>query len=321
MTSLLVNSQAANSPAVMIEKVYSFTGLCDGSAAVALDHRHFAVADDETNVVRVYQLDGKTEPISFIDLTEHLDVDPEEPETDIEGAARIGNKIYWITSHGRNKNAKRRPSRHRLFATEIIAGAVPSLKPPRNFSKSFLEDLLKEKRFDSFPLKTAEKLAPKAEGGFNIEGLAAWNSTQLLVGLRNPVPEGKALLFEVTNPEAAMEGQKTVFGKAHQLDLDGFGVRDIFQVDDFYLILAGPTDGSSNFRIFRWDGKQGLKALSEKQIFEGYNPEAIFQFPGSGPEIFHVVSDDGTVKSGGKECKDLEDSEKRFRLLQVRIEH
>ena len=45
-------------------------------------------------------------------------------ESDIEGAARLGGRIYWITSHGRSKKGKRRSNRYRLFATDI-ADAPP----------------------------------------------------------------------------------------------------------------------------------------------------------------------------------------------------
>ena len=49
---------------------------------------------------------------------------PKEPEADLEGATRIGDDIYWITSHGQNKNGKNRPSRHRLFATAVAQKAT-----------------------------------------------------------------------------------------------------------------------------------------------------------------------------------------------------
>ena len=60
-----------------------------------------------------------------------LAVDAEHPEADIEGAARVDNRIYWITSHGRNKDGKERPSRYALFATDIVTEGrdVPALKP------------------------------------------------------------------------------------------------------------------------------------------------------------------------------------------------
>jgi len=36
--------------------VLAFRGLCDASAIVALDAEHVVIADDETNVLRVYTL-------------------------------------------------------------------------------------------------------------------------------------------------------------------------------------------------------------------------------------------------------------------------
>ena len=47
-------------------------------------------------------------------------VDSSHPESDIEACTRVGDIIYWITSHGRSKKGKWRNSRYRLFATEIF---------------------------------------------------------------------------------------------------------------------------------------------------------------------------------------------------------
>ena len=34
------------------------------------------------------------------------------PEADIEGATRVQDRVYWITSHGANNDGEVRPSRH-----------------------------------------------------------------------------------------------------------------------------------------------------------------------------------------------------------------
>ena len=38
------------------------------------------------------------------------------------GAARIGDVVYWIGSHARNKNGRYRPERHRFLALKISHG-------------------------------------------------------------------------------------------------------------------------------------------------------------------------------------------------------
>src|SRR3954467_14025241 len=83
-----------------------YTDMCDASGAVALDGELFAVADDEDNKLRIYHSSTGGPPVKVFDPTSFLHVDPKEPEIDLEAAARIRDRIYWITSHGRNRNAK-----------------------------------------------------------------------------------------------------------------------------------------------------------------------------------------------------------------------
>lgn len=146
------------------------TGAADGSAAAALDAEHFVAASDEDSVLRVYQRMGGGPPVESIDLARFLGVPATSPETDIEGAARIGQRIYWISSHGRDKEGNVDPARWRFFATEIRAaerGAelLPVGKPYRDL----LADLLADKQFQSFTLAAAAKLAPKSPGGLRLE--------------------------------------------------------------------------------------------------------------------------------------------------------
>ena len=40
----------------------------------------------------------------------------------------IGNRIYWISSHGTNSEGEVQERRHRLFATEIVGTTPPTVK-------------------------------------------------------------------------------------------------------------------------------------------------------------------------------------------------
>ena len=93
------------------EEVLVYRGASDASAAVAVSEDMFVVADDENNILRVYRTDVGGMPVETFDLTEFLGTEREHAEADIEGATKTGNRIYWITSHGRNKDGKRRPNR------------------------------------------------------------------------------------------------------------------------------------------------------------------------------------------------------------------
>jgi len=83
-----------------------YRGTSDASAAVAIGRDMFIVADDENNILRVYKTTESGLPLFSFDLTEFLEVELEHPEVDIEGATIIGERVYWISSHGRNKDGK-----------------------------------------------------------------------------------------------------------------------------------------------------------------------------------------------------------------------
>jgi len=141
-------------------------------------------------------------PIFYYDLTSFLDIEPEHLEADIEGATRVAERIYWITSHGRNKDGEPRPNRYRFFATDVkIQDGNISIRPVGIPCKSLVHSLLKTismnhleldkvTRFDAAKLteKERQKLAPK-EHGLNIEALcASADGRTLYIGFRNPRP-------------------------------------------------------------------------------------------------------------------------------------
>src|SRR4051794_30807206 len=185
------------------------TSMCDASAAVAVGADQFVVANDEDNVLRVYRTDQSGGPVASFPMDSFLDVEPEHPEADIEGAARIGDRIYWITSPGRNKDAKMRPNRRRLIATEVReTGGRITLTGVGTPYKDLLKDLTKDSDLDAFRLDAAAEEAPEDEGGLNIEGLAATPRGHLLIGFRNPIRKGRALLIPLKNPDEVIRGRR-----------------------------------------------------------------------------------------------------------------
>jgi hypothetical protein len=51
--------------------------------------------------------------------------------------------------------------------------------------------MFQDEQLKDYELEKAEKLAPKEEGGLNIEGLTATPNGELLIGFRNPIPKEK----------------------------------------------------------------------------------------------------------------------------------
>ncbi|HTE55113.1 MAG TPA: hypothetical protein VK698_29880, partial [Kofleriaceae bacterium] len=71
-----------------------FTGACDASGAAGLSGGRIAVADDEDNHLRVYDLDAGGAPLELLDVSADL-VDPggKHPELDLEASATVGSRI------------------------------------------------------------------------------------------------------------------------------------------------------------------------------------------------------------------------------------
>ncbi len=303
-------------------QVKLYTGCCDASAGASLTEDLFVVASDEDNTLRIYRRGAGGPPVGRVALSGFLQADPDKPESDLEAAAQVGKRIYWITSHGRNKNAKERESRHRFFATELSgAGDQPQLRPVGRPYKRLLDDLLQDRRLAQFGLAEASRRAPKDRGGLNIEGLSADGDGHLLIGFRNPIPQGKALIVPLLNPnDVVMQGARAQLGEPSLVDLGGLGVRDIVRRDGRFWLIGGSYDKEPPSRLFVWDGaaRQGTPVAAP--LLKGLNPEALFSFPGRPADEFEVLSDDGTLKIQGKDCKKLADaSEQRFRAVTIKV--
>lgn len=293
-----------------------YRGLCDASAAVALDARHFVVADDEHNVLQVFRRDAP-DAVGRIDLDAFLGTEAGR-ESDIEGAAETGGVIYWIASHGRNSAGKKRDERHRLFATERVPGATPpTLRPVGKPYTRLLDDLLDAPQLKGYHLKDASKRPPEAPGGLNIEGLATTPGGALLVGFRNPLPRGRALVVAITNPAQVVRGQRAKIGSVIELPLGERGIRSLERVGSGYLVVAGPPADDGTFALFRWSGVAGEAPVPMPAVALGsLRPEALFAWPGSN-EV-QLLSDDGGIRIGDEECKSLPAAQRAFRSLVVR---
>jgi hypothetical protein len=300
--------------------------MCDASASAALGKDHFVVADDEANILMIYRR-GQADPISKgVELSGFLGTAADK-ESDLEGAAAIENRIYWISSHGTNSSGKVQDRRKRFFATEIVEGAEPTVKTIGKPYSELLDDLLKDTRFDKYDFKNAATRPPKTPDALNIEGLAATDDKKLLIGFRNPLSkEKKALIIPIENPDKVIADPvqgaakiHAIFGEPIELFLENRGIRSIENDGQGgYLIVAGAIDKESESSLYRWSGKRDDKPVLLPAVkFAGLNPEAMHLVPGTG-EV-EILSDDGTVKTAGVECKDQGDgSKKSFRGITVK---
>ena len=294
-----------------------FTGMCDASGAVTLPGGRFVVADDEDNVLRVYDAQRGGAPLSATDLSPDLGLPSKKkaPETDLEAATLLGDRALWLTSHGRNSKGKPQSSRLRLFAT--TAGVSPRLvgKP----YSQLLEDLLQAPALARFGLQAASEKAPKQPGALNIEGMTARpDGRSVVIGFRNPVPRGKALVVPLLNPlEMIDAGQAARLGEPQLLDLAGRGIRSISFWRGRYLLIGGGIADEKTSRLYTWDGKAD-RPRPIAVTLDDLNPEGFASFEDR-PQVL-LLSDDGSREVGGAPCKKLKDpARKRFRGRWVQV--
>ena len=151
-------------------QVQTHTRMCDASAGVASTSNpaNFFVANDEDQgevALRLYSLDTPGQgPLKVTHVSSaFLELEAAHQEVDVEGAARIGNDIYWIGSHSASKDGKPRPNRRRLFAAREEPGSNGILSPFGKPYKGLIDDLEKDDRYKPLGLAVAGRKAPKDE--------------------------------------------------------------------------------------------------------------------------------------------------------------
>jgi hypothetical protein len=259
-------------------------------------------------------------------MTKFLGIEREHPEADIEGATMVGRRIYWITSHGRNKDGKMRPNRYRFFATAIkVENDSVTISPIGRPSRTLVHRLINIKTMSSLGLDKAtrfdedlsnrqrERLAPK-ENGLNIEALcASADGRTIYIGFRNPRPidrerrRANAIIIPLHNPNEVVERAETpIFDEPILWDLKGLGIRSMeySRFHKAYFIIAGSFDEADAFALYCWSGKKDESPELVRQLNQSnLNPEALVPFENSSKLL--LLSDDGSLSikvTGPHEC-------------------
>jgi hypothetical protein len=279
-----------------------FEGAVDGSAVADVGEGFFVGATDENNEFRLYDVQGGLSSKKLdvgVDAAVKSTLGVEKiKECDLEGAAKIGDLIFWIGSHGRNKNAEEKKERQVLFATKLSgSGKDAKLKIAGKVYTKLLDDLVSDPALAPFDLGKAAALAPKEEGALNIESLAA-DGDKLWIGFRNPKNNAKeALLVPLLNPtDLIKEGARAKLGDPVALKLGGLGVRDMVAWNDGFLIIAGDFEdrfepSAKPSRVFYW--KPGTDPQDIGVDFGDLNPEAIVIIGQGAKARILILSDDG----------------------------
>jgi uncharacterized protein DUF3616 len=301
-----------------------YRGVCDGSAAVGLDATHFLAFSDNDNRLRVFERGATAAPAQQFDLTGALAI---ANEADFEDAALAGTRVYVIGSHGRKNDGTLDRSRYHLAAIDL-GGAAPTLTFAfAGRTDRLLDDMLDAANWTTpnteviAALRNASQLdqsknsnlAPKASGT-NIEGLAAMPGPGLVIGLRNPRPNGRAIVVTLANAPQAIAGAPAHFTDATALDLGGLGIRAMTWSAPLAtaLIVAGPSDGSDGpFRLYRWGGL-GTPAMFDRDLAvpAHAHPEAIVTYPGT--RDVQLLYDGDGVQLGNNSCDNTSADQREF---------
>jgi hypothetical protein len=308
-------------PVLAQQDLVTFKGMCDASGAVPLDANRFMVADDEDNVLRVYDAVKGGEAVdTFVLTAEELGIQqlkkihpktgkPRNFELDIEAATYIDGTSFWITSHARNSKRKQKSERFQFIGLRRDAARQnwEFIGKPHD---GLLPALIADPRFAPYDLVQAADKGAEEVGGLNIEGMTARAQGGVFIGFRNPVPQGRALVVALLNPEKVILGEKPQFLDPIELDLKGLGVRGLTSWRGDYVIAGGGATEQRDAVLFSWSGGSEAPVPLSLPIPADFNPEAFFT-----PEDrsrFMVLSDDGAREVGGVACKKLKDPGQKF---------
>lgn len=138
----------------------------------------------------------------------------------------------------------------------------------------------------------------------NIEGLA-WDPVgrRLLLGLRAPVVDGKALIVPVRLADEAgpfTAANLRADGPAIRLDLGGAGIRGI-EFDDqsrLFRVISGASLDEENreFRLLDWDGKPGSSVRETRTYNRRDKPEGVTSATIGGRRMTILVFDVGSFE-------------------------
>jgi hypothetical protein len=148
-----------------------------------------------------------------------------------------------------------------------------------------------------------------ANPGFNIEGLAWAPKADLLLGLRSPLIDNKAIVLRLPNAATWITKPSTPMKLSveQELDLGGRGIRGMCydEKQKGYWLIAGmaadPEDGTStkpnDWSLYFWDGKSTIKKVwdrAQDPVTKALDaPEAICLVPRGDGRALLLISDDG----------------------------
>ncbi len=233
-----------------------FEHVFEPSGITQLANGKFVLVEDEQK--RAFSLlqfnQGNTEKFYTKESRLHAHGNPQQIFAahfldDLEGIARESEQyIFAIGSHN-NNSVKRAANRKKLIRARVSNN---------EFSDLSIAHDLREQLLSFYPiLQTAiSKNKQSRKAGIDFEAIAFdRRRNRLLIGLRSPLVNGRAALFQILNPVAYIDtGEKPEFPiEPTLLDLDGGGFRAMAYDDlsDQLLIVSRREAEKKKFKLWK----------------------------------------------------------------------
>ena len=275
-----------------------FLTIFEPSAAASLSDGRLVVVEDESHkplhlLTPDSKLGFQSRPISTASLIDVVSGKSEaEKLDDLEGLAiDKHDTIYAITSHTRTESGKRKSGREKLIRFRLDGSEIVDLRVYENLTEELIAALDQATR--ERKVKDGKKL--------NIEalGLSA-DGRQLLIGLRSPVIDDRALIVVIENPDEVFEqGGLPLFApEPWYLDLDKGGIRALTYDPELegYLIISRREDKKGKpFKLWFWSGDPAVapERVSIAGVENINRAEGITPFIQDGERRLLIVFDDG----------------------------
>jgi hypothetical protein len=221
-------------------------------------------------------------------------------ELDLESIEIADGNLWLCGSHCRvrrqpgkdgviNPKIRDRPSRHFLAAI-TIDGAGEQLGHGQALPFEGAGSLRHALKDD--PYLRAFLDLPSKENGLDIEGLAVVDGKSVLLGLRGPLIESKAVVVQLNlTQRLSIESYKLSF-----LELGGLAIRDLARDGAKIWVLAGPVDDAPGpFKLYSWapDAANAVQKPAELLVWDakGEKPEGICALSRNGIPGMLVVYD------------------------------
>ena len=348
-------SDASKSP----EQTTWLQGSCDASAMADVGGGCFYVADDENNILRLYNSQLSGMPLRTVNAEGFANG---SEEYDVEGAtvSDDGKTIYWITSLANSKKGKEKPYRNRAFTTKINGSGAEATLTSGAYSEKFRDAMIKFGDDNGWNFTAsasyANSMIPKRIDGFNVEGLTLKTDGNgaAYIGFRAPCVPKKGVTPTSSNRKyavmATVENFEQIFsgsGKSSTtpqvgapvlFDFGGLGIRSIERVGDYYVIIAGLFEGGGTPKAYLWDGTTNENAdpitvsgghltemaLALENIAVGGDghPEALTARQEDNKLYLNIVCDGGSADmyNDGKENKDYSADSKKNPWAKFRLD-